>query len=110
MNNIVIIIGFIGFGVFLTLESYTIGNKKRIEKISCINEKRRKKIKKVDKVAKDYSDILNLMSLGCYLGAILTVFFGTPIGFIGLIPLLWGSFMLSGFAARIDEKIKNRIY
>ena len=105
-----IIFAFVIFAAFLFYQAYLIGGKKLIEKISCIDDKRYKKIKNKEKVAKDYSNILIFMAIGCVIGAILAYFFGTPIAYIAFIPVIWGALMLSGFTAKIDEKIKNKIY
>lgn len=110
MNNVVIGIAFLGCAVYLFYQAFVIGSKKQIEKISCINKVRIKKITNRDQLAKDYSNILKIMAVGALVGAILAIFVSVRISYIALFALIWGSFMLSGFNANIDEKIKNKVY
>lgn len=106
MANVVLM----AFGCFLLYQAFMIGVKKKIKMISCIDNKRFKQVKNVEKLAKDYSNIVILMAIGCFLAAILRNLLGSMGTIIGFLPLIVGVFMLSGFNAKIDDKIKNKVY
>lgn len=110
MSSGIIVIGFLGLAGFLMYQIYQIRFKKKINIISCVNDTRFKKIKNKDRVAYDYSNILIFMTFGCIVTSVLAALLGTPVAYVGLIPIVWGSLMLSGFSAKIDEKIKKKIY